>query len=90
MKDLLGNTLKPGSLLWWLTKGIPIRVARIEEPSTLTINRQPQKTRLVLEVTIPLDAMTEGSETQLPDFLCIVNPDAERVIEGMLEGQRTQ
>jgi hypothetical protein len=92
MRDLLGNTLKPGSLLWWLPKGIPIRIARIEEPSSLVaINRQPpQKTLLILEVRIPLDAVTDGAETQLADFITIVNPDAERVLNGMLETQRTQ
>lgn len=79
MRDLLGNTILPGTLLWWITKALPIRVARIEEPS-----------KLVLELTIPLDAITEGVETQLADFLCIVNPEAERIVEGMLGGQRPQ
>jgi hypothetical protein len=94
MRDLLGNSLKPGSLLWWLPKGIPIRVARIDEPSRLTtlqVGREPSsKTKLVLEVTIPIDAMTDGAETQLADFLCIVNPDAERIINQMLAEQKTQ
>jgi len=86
MRDLLGNPITPGTLLWWLSKNIPIRVARIDEPSTVTINRQPQKTKLVLELTIPLDATTEGVETQVTDFLCIVNPDADKLISGILEG----
>ena len=90
MRDLLGNAIAEGSLLWWMSKGIPIRVARIEEPSTLTINRQPQHTKLVLEVSIPLDATTNGAETQLPDFLCIINPDATGEIQKLLDRTRMQ
>ena len=90
MRDLLGNTLRPGSLLWWISKQLPLRVARIEEPSTVAINRQPQRTLLVLEITVPIDVQADGAETQLADFLCAVNPDAERIVEGMLDGRKLQ
>jgi hypothetical protein len=93
MRDLLGSTIMEGSLLWWIAKQIPIRVARIEEPSKLEVIGKPRtqpKTHLVLEITIPLDATTDGAETQLADFLCIVNPEAQAAMDKMLGGQRPQ
>lgn len=93
MRDLLGSVISPGSLLWWLPKGIPIHVARIEEPPkllTLDRNTPPARAKLVLEIVIPIDLLTEGAETQLGDFLCIVDPQAEAAIEKMLEGKRKQ
>lgn len=91
MRDLLGNKITEGSLLWWLPKGIPIHVARIEPGGVHTLgDSEPTPAKLVLEVRIPIQEHTKGSETQLADFVCVQNPEAEKIIEGMLEGRRTQ
>lgn len=45
MRDLLGNKILPGTLLWWITKALPIRVARIEEPSKLEMIGHPRSQR---------------------------------------------
>lgn len=91
MRDILGNSIRVDSLLWWISKSIPMRVARIEEPSLVSIDREGQaKTKLILELTVPIDMMTGGAETQLADFLCTINPNAEEIISSMLAGQRKQ
>jgi hypothetical protein len=92
MRDILGNTITESTLLWWITKQIPLRVARIEPGGILTARNgeDPTPDKLVLEITIPIQRMTNGSETQLADFVCARNPEAEAVIEKMLEGKRTQ
>lgn len=90
MRDLLGNKIESGSLLWWISKSIPMKVARIETGGIADTAGDVSPDRLVLEISCPVPQTTKGAETQLSDFLCTLNPDAERIIEGMLAGQRRQ
>ena len=91
MRDMLGNIIHKGSLLWWLPKSIPIHVARIEPGGVLTMGeKETTPDKLVLELTIPVQPRTHGAETQIAEFLCIVNPEAEAVIDNMLKGKRPQ
>jgi hypothetical protein len=91
MRDMLGNVIHEGSLLWWLPKSIPIRVARIEPGGVLTMGeKEVTPDKLVLELTIPVRHTVHGAETQIADFICIINPDAEAVIDNMLKGKPTQ
>jgi len=91
MKDLLGNTIAEGSLVWWLSKQIPMKVTKITTGG-ISIGREVTPPKITLEITIPVDTqrIQPGEEPQFTDFLCTMNPDAEKLIEGMLEGQRTQ
>jgi hypothetical protein len=91
MKDLLGNTIAEGSLVWWLSKQIPMKVTKITTGG-ISIGREVTPPKITLEITIPVDVklVQSGEEPQFTDFLCTMNPDAEKLIEGMLEGQRTQ
>jgi len=52
--------------------------------------RELTPARITLEITIPVQPMDDASEPQFTDFLCTMNPDAEKIIEGMLGAQRTQ
>ena len=90
MRDLLGSAIREGSLLWWISKAIPLRVARIEPGGILAGDHDgpPTPDRLILEVTIPVQPRTQGAETQIADFLCVVNPEAEQVIEKMMAENR--
>ena len=94
MRDLLGNTLRDGSLLWWVSKAIPLRVARIERHEIINPRERDDAAaapdKLILEVTVPIQRMPNGAETQLADFICLVNPDAEQVIEKMLGERKLQ
>lgn len=92
MRDLIGNQIKEGSLVWWLSKQLPMRVSKLN-PGGLSIagkGKEVTPARITLEIEIPVQQLADGSEPQFTDFLCTMNPDAEKIIEGMLEGRRTQ
>ena len=89
MRDLLGNIISEGSLVWWISKQLPMRVVRIEGGGVI-VNQHPSPTHITLEISIPVRHNEDGSETQFTDFLCTMNPDAERILDKMLEGQRRQ
>lgn len=91
MRDLLGNVITEGSLVWWLSKSVPLKVTHIT-PGGLSTGRGKEVTagRITLEISIPVQPTDDGSESQFTDFLCTLNPDAEEIISKMLEGQRKQ
>jgi hypothetical protein len=89
MRDLIGNHISEGSLIWWLSKAIPMRIVRVTD-AQLVVGQGKVPARMILEVTVPIQEIKGGDEPQFTDFLAIVNPDHESVIEGMLEGQQTQ
>lgn len=91
MRDLMGNAIKEGSLVWWISKQLPLKVTRITAGG-LSLGRGKETTpaRITFEIEVPVQAMPNGEEPQFADFLCTMNPDAERIIEGMMERQRTQ
>ena len=94
IKDLLGNSISEGSLVWWLSKALPLRVTKIT-PGGLSLADRGETTlaRITLEISLPVQPLPGGEEPQFTDFLCTMNPDAERIIEGMMQardGGRTQ
>lgn len=91
MRDLLGNRITEGSLVWWLSKGIPMKVTKIM-PGGLSVGDSNERTppRITFEISIPVHPMPRDEEPQFTDFLCAMNPDAEKIIEGMLMTQRKQ
>jgi hypothetical protein len=92
MRDLIGNTISEGSLVWWLSKQLPLKVTKINTGGLSIAGRGKEVTpaRITLEIEIPVQQLANGEEPQFTDFLCTMNPDAEKLIEGMLEGRRTQ
>ena len=86
MRDLIGNQLREGSIVWWISKQLPLKVRSIDAGG-LSIDghgRDVTPARITLEITIPVQPMQDGSETQFTDFLCTMNPDVEQLIEGLM------
>ncbi len=87
---MIGNKLQKGVLLLWhpseesMRRGIPVRVAGVIEPKVESISGEKQLTRLVLLLDIPIAPNSRGEETQLPDFVAIVDPGSQQIIERMV------
>ncbi len=91
MRDAIGNRIHEGSLLWMQHWGVVARVSKLHEGGLSVVGadrneRSVTPPVLTLEIDMPLDArqITPGVEPQLQGILCIIDPRAERVVDGML------
>lgn len=97
MRDCLGNKLSPGHLVLWrlpeetLAKGLVAQVVAANDRSTLTVvGADPGPASLVIQIIIPINSPRPNDEPALADFLRIVDPTAERIIEDALTKGRKQ
>lgn len=87
MKDLLGNRISKGSLLWWKSKDMMMVVADASEGGLeLGDSKQVLPPTITLQVTIPINLArgVTADTCTLQDFLCLVNPQVTAAVEGMM------
>jgi hypothetical protein len=99
MKDVLGNRLEPGNLvLWHLSewakqRGLVAEVSAISEPKIVGRDGAPDAApHLVLRIVVPVTVGPRGDEPvgprgdepQLPDFIRLVSPAQQALVEGMV------
>lgn len=79
LRDMLSNDIRPGSLLFWKSAGIPVKVVRVEELKEAEggTKKQPQG-KLILELGLTFDA--SKPEYYLQDFIAVVDPEITRAI----------
>lgn len=86
MRDMLGNKLEKGAMLYWTAKEIMVHVVDVSEP-TLEGNDTPPT--LTIAMQIPVMGVQKGKEVQLGEFLMPVNPKSETLLDRLEKG-RTQ
>ena len=98
MKDAVGNSITEKSLLCWhidpeqLKRGLIVQAVSVSDGGlSLGDSRDLTPATLVVQVPILVSAKP-GEEPTLSEFLCVVNPSSEMVIEELMEkqGGRTQ
>ena len=92
MRDMIGNKLEEGVLVFWLSKGVTAVVKRID-PGGLSVvgaggERQTPPT-LTLEINIPVSMgdLPRGAEPAISDFLRVVDPRQQAILERALDGK---
>ena len=91
MRDLIGNRIEEGHLLWWMKLGIPAKVVRIFESRISPINgKDVVPPSITIELTFPIDPskIPSGQEAQLGEFLRIVDPKQEDALNRVLGGTK--
>ena len=94
IRDAIGNRISDRSILCWhpdaahLKRGLIVQAVSVSDGGiTLGDSGQLTPPMLIIQVMIPVGGVKPGAgaEAVLEEFLCVVNPAAEAVIEGMLE-----
>jgi hypothetical protein len=83
MRDLPGNALKEGHLVYWRSKGLICKVLKVIEP----VIDQSALPTLVLEVGVPLLDWDKrrGGEPEANDFIRLVDPAQEAALNRILQ-----
>jgi len=99
IRDAIGNRISDRSTLCWqpdaarIKRGLLVQVVSVSDGGiTLGDSGQLTPPMLIIQMMIPVGGVNPGAgaEAVLEEFLCVVNPAAEAVIEGMMEGRRKQ
>lgn len=88
MKDQIGNRIEKGSLLYWQSKQMAVVVADVSTGGlSLADSKMRTPPTITLQITIPINlGPNVTAETcALQDFLCLVNPEATKIVEGMIQ-----
>lgn len=80
LKDMLGNEIREGALLFWTSLKAPVKVLSIE-PLT---GGDPKKPQGKITVSIPLTFDAGRPEYFLNDFVLAVDPEQTKAIEALL------
>ncbi len=96
MRDSIGNKIDDKSLLCWhidpeqLKRGLIVQAVSVSDGG-ISMGDSKELTPATLVVQVPIfvnvNSNSKGEPT-LPEFVCIVNPNSERIIEGMLTKPR--
>ena len=94
MRDAVGNKIDEKSLLCWhidpeqLKRGLIVQAVSVSDGGlSLGDSRDLTPATLIVQVPIFVKAVPGGGEPTLSEFLCVVNPNSERVIEELMEKQ---
>lgn len=96
MRDGLGNKLEEGQLLYWQKLGTTVRVLRVNENRIQSIGGSPplpQSIAVELIIGVPAPQDQHGKpdpnhEPVLTEFLRVVDPQQERMLERAIGGRR--
>jgi hypothetical protein len=81
MTDVLGNKIARGNILYWKSKDIAVSVLDVVEPA---LEGNTQMPMLVIMIQVPIAGAERGKPIQLADFMRLVDPRSEGIIEGAL------
>lgn len=99
MKDCIGNRITEKSLLCWhpeperLKRGLIVQAVRVEDGGlSMGSSKDLTPAMLIIQIVIPIDMGGElgRNEPTLGEMLCVVNPQQEALLEGMMKGKLTQ
>lgn len=88
MKDILGNRINKNTLVYWKSKEMVFRVADVSDGGLSIVSEEGRGVTpptITLCVQLPVLNVKPGTEAQLDDFVCVLDPTATQVIEGMLK-----
>ena len=93
MRDMLGNTIAEGNLLWWKQLGVVVKVLRVTDGGLSLVDKgdtRPSPAVLTVELSFPVDVskLPPGAEAQLGEFIRTVDPKQEAMLDQALSGRK--
>lgn len=83
MRDMVGNKIREGDLLYWRETGLVAKVTKLTGDSGLALTGMGQlPPTMFLEITVPINTqgLPPGEEPQVPSMVKIVDPKQERLL----------
>lgn len=92
MRDLIGNRLTEGNLLFWTRTGNLCKITKLIEGGLTTVKGDLTEPSVTIEITIVLDMAKapRGTEPMVAEFLKVVDPMQQEILERAMGGGRTQ
>jgi len=87
MRDAIGNKILEGNLLHWVLpqnlRAVIVRAIRVHDGGLSIPGAGNQTTPpiLTLQIDVPIDGTQQGREPQVGDFIRIVDPKSEMLLE---------
>jgi len=94
MRDLIGNRIEEGNLLWWQKLGTAVKVLRVTDGGLSLVgangDRTPTPAMLTVELSFPIDVskLPPGAEPQLGEFLRVVDPKSADILDRAMGGRK--
>lgn len=92
MRDAIDNKISKGDLVEWRipkgTRATIVRVLEVRDGGLSVISgseRGVSKPMLTIQLQFPVDGVEPGKEAQLFEFLRVVDPSSDALVEGMLK-----
>jgi hypothetical protein len=80
MKDLLGNTLQKGNLVYWPDTKLVCHVMDVEEPQIETGDGQ-RAAHLILRVVLPVERIKGFRDFQIFSLIKAVDPQQDEALD---------
>jgi hypothetical protein len=92
MRDMIGGKITKDDLLYWRfpenLHGVLVNVAKVEEGGLTVIDKGKggiTPPTLTVFLTIPVAVSEPGKEPWLSDFLRVVNPRSDQLVQNILD-----
>ena len=93
MRDMLGNRLEAGNVVYWKEKDIIVQVLDVIEPKLTVPGQPPQQPAILLKFAIGVNPSREAGpveDVMIPTLLRVVDPTAEALLDKALAGMPRQ
>jgi hypothetical protein len=86
MKDAIGNVLRTGQKLWWISKGCFVDIEDLHDGGIVNpVTKTVSMPKIKLSIELGVQVTTAQPVPQLADFLLIQNPNEQRTVETILD-----